>query len=357
MKRAALILTIITCAVSLCAQQSLLSDELVSILEAPRYLRVMFYNCENFFDVDNDPVTNDDEFTPDGEKHWNKYRFYDKRDKISKVIVTVGGWNPPDIVGLCEIESRKVMESLTYNSGLRHAGYRFLHKESPDARGIDVALLYKPTHYKPFNVEFIPVKVLKNGRGTRDILLASGLTVHGDTLHIFVNHWPSRWGGQVESDGLRRAVAGVVRQKVDSLININPRSNILIMGDLNDYPDNNSVCIDLRAHTRFNAIEQSELYNLAYYMQFVKGWGTHKYNGQWGILDQMIISGALLDGQNVIYTSKDDIHVFNPDFLLERDEANVGYKPFRTYLGYQYIGGFRDHLPGFINIYRKENDD
>ena len=126
------------------------------------------------------------------------------------------------------------------------------------------------------------------------------------------------------------------------------------MGDLNDYPDNNSVCVELQAQTDFSTIEQSRLYNLAYYMQFVKGWGTHKYDGTWGILDQMIISGSLLDGHGALYTDKDEARVFNPPFLLEADDTNVGFKPYRTYAGYKYLGGYSDHLPVFLNIYRKK---
>ncbi len=336
------------------SQNNQLPDDLRVTIEAGRYLRIMFYNCENFFDTDDDPLKNDDEFTPDGEKHWTKQRFYTKRAQIAQVITAIGGWTSPDIVGLCEIESHYVMESLVNQSNLRNLGYAYLHKESPDARGIDVALLYQPKRFKPFKVKYIPVNVQKSGRGTRDILMASGTTINGDTLHIFVNHWPSRWGGQTETDGLRRSVAAIVRAKVDSLTTINKRANVLIMGDLNDYPNNNSVCVDLRAQTDFTTINETELYNLAYYMQFVKGYGTHKYDGFWGILDQMIISGSLLDGQGNLYTTKDDVHVFNPPFLLEKDEANIGYKPYRTYLGYKYLGGFSDHLPVFLNIYRNK---
>lgn len=337
------------------AQDNTLPVDLKNAVEKDRYLRVMFYNCENFFDIEDNPLTNDDEFTPDGEKHWTKQRFYTKRAQISKVIAAIGGWTPPDIVGLCEIESRFVVESLVNQSDLKRFGYSFLHKESPDGRGIDVAMLYQPKRFKPFNVKYIPVNVQKSGRGTRDILMASGTTIDGDTLHVFVNHWPSRWGGQMESDELRRAVADIVRTKVDSILAYNRRSAIVIMGDLNDYPDNNSVCANLHAQTDFSSVRQSELYNLAYYMQFVKGWGSHKYDGQWGILDQMIITGSLLDGNGPLYTTKDDAHVFNAQFLLENDDNGVGFKPFRTYAGYKYLGGFSDHLPVFLNIYRTKN--
>ena len=335
-------------------QSGELPDDLRQAVEKERYLRVMFYNCENYFDVEDDPQKNDDEFTPDGEKHWTKQRFYTKRAQISKVITAVGGWTPPDIVGLCEVESRGVIESLVNGSNLRRFGYNFLHKESPDSRGIDVALLYQPKRFNPFRVCYIPVFVQKNGRGTRDIIMASGTTVNGDTIHVFVNHWPSRWGGQTETDELRRDVAKIVRSKVDSLFNENKRAAIIIMGDLNDYPDNNSVCVELQAQTDFSKIEQSKLYNLAYYMQFVKGYGTHKYDGSWGILDQMIISGSLLDGEGPLVTTKDDAYVFNAPFLLEADDASVGFKPYRTYAGYKYLGGYSDHLPVFLNIYHNK---
>jgi len=355
MKRLALSVVALVAALAGFSQNNQLTDDLRSIVEANRYMRVMFYNCENFFDVENNPETNDDEFTPEGEKHWTKQRFYTKRSQIGRVIISVGGWTPPDIVGLCEVESRYVLESLANQSNLRNLGYSYLHKESPDSRGIDVAMLYQPKKFKPYKVKYIPVNVQKSGRGTRDILLASGTTVHGDTLHVFVNHWPSRWGGQTETDGLRRSVAAIVRGKVDSLLAENQRSMIIVMGDLNDYPNNNSVCVDLRAQTDFSSIKTPELYNLAYYMQFVKGYGTHKYDGFWGVLDQIIVSGSLLDGKGALYTTKDDAHVFNPPFMLEQDDTNIGYKPYRTYLGYKYLGGYSDHLPVFLNIYRKKD--
>ena len=354
MKRALTILLLSLIGFAAFPQSDALPDDLRQVVEKERYLRVMFYNCENYFDVDDDPEKNDDEFTPDGEKHWTKQRFYTKRAQIAKVIAAVGGWTSPDIIGLCEVESRYAVESLVNSSNLRRFEYKFLHKESPDSRGIDVVMLYQPKRFKPFSVTYIPVYVNKNGRGTRDIIMASGTTIHGDTLHVFVNHWPSRWGGQTETDELRREVAKIVRSKVDSLQADNQRAAILIMGDLNDYPDNNSVCVELQAQTDFSTIEQSRLYNLAYYMQFVKGWGTHKYDGTWGILDQMIISGSLLDGQGALYTDKDDARVFNPPFLLEADDTNVGFKPYRTYAGYKYLGGYSDHLPVFLNIYRKK---
>jgi len=340
-------------AVSSWAQTSGLTPELEKAVEQQRYLRLMFYNCENFFDTDDDPLTRDEEFTPEGERHWNKKRYNEKQDHVSQVVAAIGGWQAPDIIGLCEIESRKVILDLTLDSKLYVFEYKFLHKESPDSRGIDVALLYQPKSYTPIKTEFIPVHYPNSSRSTRDILFSTGTTRNGDTLHIFVNHWPSRWGGQTETDELRCYVASIVRHKVDSLVNANSRSNIIIMGDLNDYPNNNSVCSVLKAKTEFSNFEQTELYNLAYYQQFVKMQGTHKYDGMWGVLDQMIISGSLLDGNGPLYTSKDDAHIFNAPFLLENDDTHIGYKPFRTYNGYQYNGGFSDHLPVFINIYRK----
>jgi predicted extracellular nuclease len=333
-----------------------LSHELQTSIEKQRYLRLMFYNCENFFDVYNDSLKNDDDFTPDGQQHWNENRYYDKQSHVCKVITAIGGWNPPELVGLCEIENRKVLNDLIYNSNLYRFEYKLIHKESPDPRGIDVALLYQPKKFKPFKTQFIGVKFPgEDNMRTRDVLFVSGTTYDKDTLHIFVNHWPSRWGGQMETEENRMFVATIVKSKVDSIINQNSHAAIVIMGDLNDYYDNKSLTQVLQIQSGFDQIDPLKLYDFASYLQNTKGLGSHKYEGHWGILDQIIVSGGLLNGENQLQTDKDDVHIFNPSFLLEQDETYLGYKPFRTYAGFKYLGGFGDHLPVFIDLNRKEN--
>ncbi len=317
--------------------------------------RVMFYNCENLFDTFDDSLKNDDEFLPNGAKHWTINKYYEKLSNISKVITAVGGWEPADIVGLCEVENHYVLEGLTQVAPLKNLNYKIIHFESPDKRGIDVALLYQASTFLPIKTQKLTVKFPSSmGRPTRDILYVVGKTKHKDTLHIFVNHWPSRWGGMLESEPKRRFVASFLRTKVDSIFATNNKANILIMGDLNDFPDNMSVMEDLKALTDFSDIKSNELYNLSYYLQEEKGKFSHRYQGEAGILDQMIISGALLNPEANFFTTKDNAHIYDADFLLEKEENFIGYKPFRTYIGYKYHGGYSDHLPPYLDFYFKK---
>ena len=189
------------------------------------------------------------------------------------------------------------------------------------------------------------------GRPTRDILYVEGLTTENDTLHIFVNHWPSRWGGMLETEGKRMFVATLLRTKVDSIFKTNKSAKIIIMGDLNDFPTNKSLLVSLHALHDFNNIKPDEIYDLSWYLQEVKGVYSHRFHGEGGILDQMIVSGTLLDTNASIYTSKDDAHILQAPFLLEKDPNNVGEIPFRTYIGMKYHGGFSDHLPAYLDLY------
>ncbi len=332
-----------------------LKSQILEEYEFPRGdMRIMFYNVENLFDIYDDTLKIDEAFTPEGERHWNKGRFNKKLYNISKVITAIGQWELPEIVGLCEIENRFVLEQLINRTALKKFSYKIIHKESPDRRGIDVGFLYRKDKFKPISYEAINVTFpFAANKPTRDILYVKGYNNSNDTLHIFINHWPSRWGGQLETDRKRMFVASVVRKKVDSLFLADKNPNIIIMGDMNDYPDNKSVTEVLRAKHQYNEIEEEELYNLAYYLQEEKGKGTHKYQGEWGVLDQIIISGSLLMQNNSINMTKDDAHVFEAPFLLEQDKHYVGSKTFRTYIGFKFHDGFSDHLPVYIDLHTK----
>lgn len=317
--------------------------------------RIMFYNCENFFDIYDDPQKRDEDFTPDGIKHWTEKKFQEKLMHISQVIAAVGGGKPPELVGLCEVENQFVLEQLTQKSPLRVFGYKIIHYESPDHRGIDVALLYQPSRFKPIYTQKIPV-VFKdsNSRPTRDILYVKGTLVNGDTLNVFVNHWPSRWGGMLETEPKRMLAAALLRTKTDSILKENPKAKIFIMGDLNDFPTNKSLLVSLHALHNFDTIIPTELYDLSWYLQEVKHLFSHRYHGEEGILDQMIVSGTLLDTTSTLYTTKDNAHIFNADFLLEKDKYGPGKVPFRTYIGMKYHGGYSDHLPPYIDLFIRE---
>lgn len=316
-----------------------------------RFLRIMFYNVENLFDTEDDSLTNDEEFLPNQGKYWNYNRYQAKLHHISTVIVSIGGWNPPELIGLCEIENRKVLDDLCKKSELANIGYNIIHKESKDSRGIEVALLYRKKLFQPIKYEAVNVIFpFSPGSNTRDILYVCGQTNNHDTLHIFVNHWPSRWGGQLDSERNRMEVARILRHKVDSIFNILPKAKIIIMGDLNDYPDNKSLTDILKAKRTFDNIIDSDLYNLSANIGQNSDIGSHKHEGVWGVLDQIIVSGSLLNSKKGLSTNKDNAFIYNADFLLTDDENFTGKTNFRTYNGYKYIGGYSDHLPVYIDL-------
>lgn len=318
--------------------------------------RVLFYNVENFFDTDDDPNTRDEEFLPGGMRGWHYQRYLAKQAAIAKVVVAVGGWDPPALIGLCEVESHKALSDLTRRSPLRSLQYRFVHHESPDARGIDVALLYREERFLPLYDERIVIRFPDAPTSTtRDVLYVKGLVDGADTLHVFVCHFPSRLGGAAETAPKRNHVAMVIRNNVERVWSQHPDANILIMGDFNDYPRDESMLVHLAAScpTEFNSSdERPQLWNMMFPLEKI-GKGTHKHDGEWGMLDQIIVSSALLRKENGISTDIASIAVFQAGFLLEEDTRHLGMQPFRTYVGMRYHGGFSDHLPIYIDLMKK----
>jgi predicted extracellular nuclease len=313
------------------------------------YVRVAFYNVENLFDTENDSMINDEEFLPDGENHWTSYRYYEKLDHISKVFLNLGGWELPAVIGLCEIENQRVLDDLVRLTGLREFEYAIVQEESPDRRGIDVALLYRPDIFRYIRHQVIRVtfpfapEVL-----TRDVLHVEG-TIAGDTIHVFVNHWPSRSGGQEASEPRRVYVAQQVRAAVDSLWALNPNAKVLIIGDLNDGPDDRSVAETLGAAANVASMSTPGLVDAMHALK-KKGLGTHKYAGQWNTLDHIILSSGWLDTTQTLSASPEDVVIFQGEWLLEEDLQAPGNKPFRTYAGPRYLGGYSDHLPVYIDL-------
>ncbi len=313
--------------------------------------RVVCYNVENYFDCIDDSLTNDSEYLPGGIRGWNYEKYRTKQVNIAKVLAAIGEWDAPAIVGLCEIESRKGMNDLIYSAAFKNFGYKFVHYESPDARGVDVTLLYRPEVFKPEHHR--PVRIIfpqdPNAK-TRDILYVKGKANDETDLHFFVCHFPSRLGGELESEDRRLFVVSVLKEKTDSIFAAETKANIVIMGDFNDYPTNKSMLEILKALPPNGNYSDKELYNLMFPIH-TAGKGSHKHEGEWGALDQIIVSGNLLDLTNNFYTLPSDVQVFDAPFLLVPDEKFLGKKPFRTYEGMRYIGGFADHLPVFVDFW------
>ncbi len=315
------------------------------------HFRVMFYNVENLFDTIDDPNKNDNEFLPDGEYAWTPYRYWEKQKNITRVITAIGGMNSPAIVGLCEVENDSVIYDLTRRSPLKAQGYKYVVSDSPDERGIDLALLYQPDRFKLLGYsEYELIYKDKNRRPTRNILHVTGTVINGDSLDVLLCHWPSRYGGKLESEPARMEAADLLRSKVDSLFLVRGKANIIIMGDFNDYPDNKSIFNNLKARSINYHRDDYELYNLFFHRIKERDFGTYFYQGQWGVLDQIIVSGNLLRADNSIKVKNSEAHIFKADFLLERDKATGKKKPFRTYAGPNYLGGFSDHLPVYVDL-------
>lgn len=314
-----------------------------------RLFRILSYNVENYFDCVDDSLTRDEEYLPGGIRGWNYSRYVEKQWHIAQVIVAVGAWEPPALIGLCEVESRKAMEDLTRYSVLKNMGYDFVHHESPDTRGVDVALLYQPGLFRVIRDAAVRVDFPEApGSTTRDILYVSGVVGEADTLHVFVCHFPSRLGGEAESEGKRIRAAQVLRARVDSLFGMNLSSKIVIMGDFNDYPDNRSMSDVLRAAFPGDVVPAGGLCNLMYPLHLA-GKGSHKHDGIWGALDQIIVSAALLDTVRGLHVERERVRIFDAPFLLEDDLKFLGKQPFRTYVGMRYHGGFSDHLPVYVD--------
>lgn len=328
----------------------------VSILAQKDTLRIVSYNVENLFDCKHDTLKNDYEFLPEGDKHWTADKYKQKLANIARVITSIGGWKSPVLVGLIEVENEKTLIDLTQYSPLSNLNYKFIHAESHDRRGIDVALLYQPKQFSPIKKSFYRIDFPDNPKSkTRDILYTAGILANGDTLHVFVNHFPSRLGGEKESEAKRIYVASVLRAKVDSIRSKNQIANILIMGDFNDYPTNTSIAKTLGANKPHpSLIYSNQLYNLFYRFEEEGKIGSNKYKGDWGMLDQIIVSGSMLLKINRVFTREKMSYICQEPFLLEDDKKDLGKKPFRTYNGKKYQGGYSDHLPVYIDIIIKK---
>ena len=310
-------------------------------------VRLMFYNLENLFDTFNDTLKNDEAFLPTGNHHWTNYKYNEKSNNLAKVILSVGGWEAVEIVGVCEVENRKVLEDLTQNTVLKKTNYKILHQESPDNRGIDVALLYRPDKVKVDTVQYIKLSLGKEQRPTRDILYATLRTQNNAQIHVFVNHWPSRYGGQMKSAPKRKAAAKLVRSYVDSISLHQPNANIILMGDFNDEPENESIHTVLNAQADSTFQDSTQLFNL---MSFINGNnGTHKYQGNWGVLDQFMVNQNLYEGHSKLKVISGPL-IFKAPFLFTKETKYPGIKPYRTYIGFKYSGGYSDHLPIFIDL-------
>jgi predicted extracellular nuclease len=307
-------------------------------------LRVVFYNVENFFDPYPDSTLAYNEFTSSGERHWTAQKFNDKKNKIYQVMAAIGEGELPEVIAFAEIENRQVLEKLIHTTPMESFGYEIIHADSRDERGIDVGLIYRKERVGSLFWKTIPIKFSKDKlKRSRDILYTKFM-VGGDTVHLFVNHWPSRYGGMIETEDYRLTAAAMLKSYCDSLCSGQDDVNILTLGDFNDDPSNRSIQYLVKNDT--NCLIQ--LFP-EYHSGHAKG--SYKYKGEWQLFDQVLCSSALLNDNSSLFLDGKGYYVFDPMFLLEEDGKFFGLKPYRTYYGYEYIGGFSDHLPVFVDLF------
>lgn len=279
-------------------------------------LTIISYNVENLFDYKHDTLKNDSSFLPEGMHHWTYYRYQTKLDRIAQVIVNISSFESAALVGLCEVENARCLHDLCYK--LKRFNYKYIHYESADERGIDVALLYDSTKVKILNSK--PLRVPLKEDLTRDILYVEALLTTSDTLHTMICHLPSKLGGATATDWKRQTAKQLIQQQVDSILLFQPNARIVVMGDMNNDPINDLQHLDnlMISHNRV-------------------GKGTHKYQGIWSCLDQFYVSYSLKDIAQAT--------IFAPNWLLEEDTKYLDYQPKRTYVGFRYHDGYSDHLP------------
>jgi predicted extracellular nuclease len=321
-----------------------------------REFTVVFYNVENLFDTEDDPRTEDEEFTPEAEKHWTLDRYEKKLEDLAMVLSSINENELPEVIGLCEVENRNVLEDLINIRRLRRGKYRIIHEESPDTRGIDVAFLYREDHFRVTDHRTIPVTFpYDSSETTRDILYVTGTADNREELHFFVNHWPSRLEGERETQAKRIYTAIELRKAVDGVLNKDNQAKLVIMGDFNDEPTNRSIFEMLYANNKKKNTSTRELYNLMFEMHnndLKNDTGTYNYMGKWSMLDQIIVSQQLLHDTQGYHTDFDGGRIFKQDWMMYYDPNLLENIPNRTYGGSEYYGGYSDHLPVYMILRR-----
>lgn len=303
-----------------------------------------FYNVENLFDTIDSKYTIDEEYLPTSGKKWDTQKYFEKINNLAKVISAFDKKELPLFLGMAEVENKGVVIDLITNTNLREGNYEVVHFESPDARGIDVSFMYRKEYFNVLSKEKIEVALAEEPDfATRDIVYVQGELKDNDVLHIFLNHWSSRRSGEQESEHKRVRAANILRERVDRILQSDENAKIIILGDFNDYPTNKSIEEVLRAKGK-PTFENGDLFNMAYSLEIANK-GTYNYQGDWGMLDQMIISKGLYFATKGMKVQYDQCLILQEEWMLYTDKKYGDQKPSRTYGGDNYYGGYSDHLP------------
>ncbi len=315
------------------------------------YTVVGFYNLENLFDTIDDPIKNDDDFTPDGKNANTEKVFRKKLKNIADVIALMGvekNSDGPALLGVAEIENQYVLEELAKQKKIAARKYKIVHFESPDKRGIDCALMYQPKYFRVLAAKSLLVSLARLGDTypTRDVLWVKG-RLRGEIVHVFVNHWPSRRGGEAATREKRKEAARVCKKMIDSLKQDDPNVKTIVMGDLNDDPINASVTEVLQATGKIKKLTPEKMYN-PWMKYFRQGIGTIAWQDAWGLFDQIILSSNWVDKktEGLKYHSAE---VFNRGFLFQKDGKYKGY-PKRSFSWGKWNDGYSDHFPTMIYL-------
>jgi len=321
-----------------------------------KVLAVGFYNCENFFDTLDDPNKKDEDFLPKGEYHYTSEVYHQKLHNIATVFQKLGTDVTPDgpaIIGMAELENDNVLKDLIAQPEIADRHYKYEWFYTSDERGISTAMLYNPKYLKVLHSEAIkvPMESIGQTRPTRDVLYVCGILA-GDTVHIIVNHWPSKSGGEAASAPGRRLAATIDKHLVDSLTKADPNNKIILMGDLNDNPTSEGVIDVLQAKSEKKETGLSDLYN-PWINMYKRGLGTENYQGEWNLIDQIMVSGSLLKNPNNKWKFY-NAEIFNKDFLINQMGKDKGL-PHRSFtINKKWDNGFSDHFPVVMYLVEKK---
>lgn len=310
-------------------------------------LRLMEWNCENLFDTVHDYGKDDVQFLPDGEYEWDSRRYWAKQGRLARTILDAGGLQPVDIIGLCEVENDSVIVDLIHRTRMAALDYEYLITSSRDQRGVDVALLYQPLTFRPIETKAFSVPYdSATERPTRDIMWCAGVIPTGDTLDVVLVHFPSRRGGKSVTAPYRQRAAGLVCHLVDSLHRHRVHAAVMVMGDCNDEPHDKSLRLMAKAGLR-NLSQQARVPLDGDERKSKKRQieGTYYYQAEWSRIDNVLLSAGAVKRFDAA-----DCQIFAPDYLLEPDKDGF-LRPFRTYRGPIYHGGYSDHLPLILDMW------
>lgn len=318
-----------------------------------------FYNLENFYDTLDDPKVDDEEFLPTGSRNYNGTIYLNKVGKLASVLSRLGTDDEkipcpdgPAFIGVAEIENDNVLNDLVNHPLLKDRNYQIVHYDCKDRRGVDVAFLYNPKYFKVLDSRSLFVKLpggSKDAYYTRDVLWVKGL-FDGEVVHVYVNHWPSRLGGETRSAPGRAAAAMVSKQHSDSIAKAEGEQKIIIMGDLNDDPVSPSLTKVLKSKGDIADVKPGGLFN-PWVEMYKNGYGTLAYQDAWGLFDQIVLGYKWLDKKQDGFFFKKQ-YIFNREFITENIGKYKGY-PMRTWDGLSYRGGYSDHFPTYVVLLKK----